>query len=388
MSNNSSWQSKPPTTATTNAFAGIGLKPSPLSSRTASPAATTASQNKKPTADSFSNLVSFGRDKQQSNLSLLEQQQQIEAKRRHDAEENRRKMDALFGGESSSGGAFWDQLGAGKTTNTAAPVDDDDILAAFNSTAPVENRSHFPPPSHSASQTPEAGAGFELLGGDLLGTSSPHAHAVDPFDPVNLPSRDFSPFNSKPAANAADDDFDILGDLSKPVSELPPRPAPQQAPPASDPKDHAIAEIMDMGFSAEQAQQALGETDSGVDVQAAISWLLDQAHSKSKPATLAPTRGESSRGEPSVRRQRTPEYEEEDESWTRPTRPPARSNGSNDSRARGGAPRTNGEKDLGALTVSSSRRNSSCMRSSSVKMSEGSKGSELMVGCMRGGCKG
>ena len=161
MSNNHNWQSTP-APSTTNALAGLGPKPSPQSSRTSTPAATGVFHNKKTAAaaDSFSNLISFGRDKQQSNLSLLEQQQQLEAQRRKDAEENRRKMDALFGGDSSSGGAFWDQLGDGKSTNTTASTaattvndDGDDILAAFNSTAPVDSRSRFPPPS---SQTPDS----------------------------------------------------------------------------------------------------------------------------------------------------------------------------------------------------------------------------------------
>ncbi|ANB13840.1 Swa2p [Sugiyamaella lignohabitans] len=53
-----------------------------------------------------------------------------------------------------------------------------------------------------------------------------------------------------------------------------------RGPPAADPRDHAIAELMDMGFSDEQAIYALAQTDTGLDVRQAVDVLMMQAHQK------------------------------------------------------------------------------------------------------------
>ncbi|KAF8245628.1 hypothetical protein K440DRAFT_633998 [Wilcoxina mikolae CBS 423.85] len=311
-SNNQS--SKPPSTA----FSNLSLKPTPLSSRTTFPGAL-APQNgsaSKKAGDSFSNLVSFGRDKQNANPSLLEQQKKLEEQRRKDDEERQKKMDALFGGGGGAADGFWNALdgkgsGVGSSPAPAHTVDDDDdILAAFNSAAPVDNSSHFPPPPSFSSPPASSSAGIDMLldpTPSKLRTSTP-SDPFDPFDVENLPSRDRFPAQPAPQTQY-DDDFDILGDLAKPVSELPPRPQPSpkpesrwqpSPPPLSDSRDHAIAEIMDMGFTAEQAKQALAETKSEADVEAAVGWLLEQAHRKSKPATSNERpRGNQSRWETS-----------------------------------------------------------------------------------------
>jgi len=349
-----------PSSAPSNAFSNLSLKPSPLTSRTASPAGPSAPQNgtaSKKGGDSFSNLVPFGRDKQNSNLSLLEQQKKLEEQRQKDDEERQRKMDALFGGGGGAGDGFWNALdGKGSSSVPAHTVvdDDDDILAAFNSATPVDSSSHFPPPppppppnSNSTPQTSaSASAGIDMLLNPTpskLRTSTP-SDPFDPFDVQNLPSRD--QFSAQPTPQVQDDDdFDILGDLAKPVSELPPRPLPTPSPkpesrrqssppPRSDPRDHAIAEIMDMGFTAEQAMQALAETETGIDVEGAVGWLLEQAHRKSKPTTLAERPGsKQSRWDTSSDER---ERESDDASvlaW-----------------ARGGG-KSGGEKDLGAYAV-------------------------------------
>lgn len=43
-----------------------------------------------------------------------------------------------------------------------------------------------------------------------------------------------------------------------------------------------MAELMDMGFSPEKSREALEATESGTDVQAAVGWLLNQAHDDSQ----------------------------------------------------------------------------------------------------------
>lgn len=313
--------------------------------------------------------MSFGRSKQTTgNLSLQEQQKRLQEQRAKEEEERRRNIDALFGGSAGSGDAnagFWDSLESGKGTSTGRsaaaasrappPIDDDDdLLAAFNSAVPVDNSSHYPPPSASPAptssyNTPRNGTPSSHLQ-DLMGGSSTNykqTEPLDPFDIASLPSR------TTAATNVIDDDDDILGDLAKPVSELPPRPKPTPSPkpqivvhdsppPSSDPRDPVIAEIMDMGFTAAQAKKALAETDS-LDLQTAVGWLLEEAHKRSRPASAQPiSRTGSEQGQRGRRhddgdtsRRRRGEEEREDSSvpaWAR-------------DRSRDGG----GEKDLGAL---------------------------------------
>jgi tetratricopeptide (TPR) repeat protein len=361
-----------PSPAPTNAFSNLSLKPSPLSSRTTSPAGSSAPQNgaaSKKSGDTFSNLVPFGRDKQTSNLSLLEQQKLLEEQRRRDAEESQRKMDALFGGGARGvNNGFWDSLSNGGSSSPAAQVatrndDEDDLLAAFNSSAPVDTSSHYPPPPSSNNsqqhQNGSAASSLNLFDDAPARRSDPlldvapgkatssSSDPFDPFDVANLPSRDPSPFPASHAPQTQDDDdFDILGDLAKPVSELPPRPPPEPTPPpksvspppSADPRDPAIAEIMDMGFTAEQAKRALAETDTGLDVQMAVSWLLEEAHRNSRPTASA-----------SSSRQDRPRQSRQDSSRSR-TRGEQEREDNMPAWARGGRS-GGGEKDLGAIAA-------------------------------------
>ncbi|RPB17658.1 hypothetical protein P167DRAFT_569393 [Morchella conica CCBAS932] len=379
-----SWSSASPTTNSSNkppalkptgmsSFAttttnnnNLPLRPSPLSSRTASPGL--ASPPAGAASDSFANLVSFGRSKQASeNLSLQEQQRRLQEQRAKEEEERRKKIDAVFGGGDASAG-FWDSLETGKggmrshaTPPPPPPLDndDEDILAAFSASVPVDNSSHYPPPSqvsNSSYSTPRSGTprnGMAPSSGshlqDLMGSTSlgyKSAEPIDPFDIENLPSRDTPTTTTTNNNNTADDDFDILGDLAKPVSELPPRrnptppPKPQvvEPPRSADPRDPVIAEIMEMGFTAAQARKALVETDS-LDVHRAVGWLLEEAHRKSRPASSQPI--SRSVSEQSQRGRRN------DEGGRR--REEGREDSSVPAWARDRSRESGGEKDIGAL---------------------------------------
>ncbi|KAI5794147.1 hypothetical protein FPQ18DRAFT_401593 [Pyronema domesticum] len=367
-------QPSKPSPASSNAFGNLSIKPS-----------TTPQNGNGATkgSDSFANLVSFGRDKQNSNLSLAEQQQKLEEQRRKDEEERLKKMDALFGGGAANNG-FWNALDSkgGVSAAPPAPADDDDILAGFGADVPVDRSSHYPPPSSGfAAQSSSSADVLDLFnaappkptshsaGASKSATPSATSKpaAFDPFDdfePQNLPSRDPSPHQPPPQVSN-DDDFDILGDLAKPVSEFtkppPPQPTPsprpeprRESPPASDPRDGPIAEIMDMGFTAEQAKQALAETDTGLDVQGAVSWLLEQAHRKSRPASAAPSRSSQSRQDSSSRNRERLEPQPRHESRNR-DRERERSREPEDSGlpawARGVGRGGQGEKDLGAVAA-------------------------------------
>jgi tetratricopeptide (TPR) repeat protein len=90
-----------------------------------------------------------------------------------------------------------------------------------------------------------------------------------------------------------DDIFDVFNKPPpppEPVREETPKTSATPSPKPEDPRDPAIAELVDMGFSVEQATRALANTDNGLDVQQAIEFLMNEAHQKSSK------RSQSSRG--------------------------------------------------------------------------------------------
>ncbi|GAB7346989.1 hypothetical protein MBLNU459_g3142t2 [Dothideomycetes sp. NU459] len=262
-----------------------------------------------PANDSFSNLLSLNANKPTGSLSLQERQKQLLAEKKKQEEEQRARYAAQFG---ASDARIWDNLGSGKATpepriaspaigsaraaaTRSVPDDEDDILAAFNSAAPVDKSSHFPPPTLSAGASgrstpvaPQSNARVyaptnhgNLMGGD----------DDDPFGLGAMPQRNAA--SSQPTAASANDDDDILGDLGKPVTaKPPPKSSVDEAfnigepevtghrSPDSDPLDPATAELVDMGFPVDRSRLALEEC--GGNVQAAVGWLLNQAHEESK----------------------------------------------------------------------------------------------------------
>ncbi|KAK8032241.1 hypothetical protein PG990_001975 [Apiospora arundinis] len=297
--------------------------------------------------DSFSNLVNFGGAKSNANLSLRERQEQMEAEKKRKAEEQKKQMQSQYGN-----GKFWDSLGQGSAnaSRTASPAiglphngqaatgggdgDDDDLFAAFNRNTKVDNASHYPPPLQPSSgkSTPANAATLDL--GNPSAWSQPPAAAPsggfgdDDDDPFGLNQVRPSQSQQQPVAPPADDDDDFLGDLAKPVEEVrrkvqaaqpaarpgkpiddsdsssdsEPEPEPRQSRGGrggrggDDPFDKAVAELVDMGFTPENARRGLTENGAGLNVQAAVGWLLDDAHKKSskKPGSRGP-RGEQSR---------------------------------------------------------------------------------------------
>lgn len=308
----------------------------------ASPAASNAfkppSKPATPANDSFAGLVSLNSGKPAaSNLSLQERQKQIQEEKQRQEAERRKQYDATFGSADSR---HWDTLGSGKNTPeptsfggirpppTAAgsqglsrainkpfvgldttskrPVQsqpaDDDILAAFNKAAPVDASSHFPPAAiGSGRSTPALSTNVSRGHTPLPHASSSTAFVDDDDDMFGLKQMAHKPASPAPAPQTSDGDEDILGLLGKPVSEFEQqrkaerqaerergrapaearRPSPR---PMSD-NDKAVAELVDMGFSADKSAIALATTESGLDVQAAVGWLLNQAHAEAKQKT-------------------------------------------------------------------------------------------------------
>lgn len=278
----------------------------------------------KPAQDSFSNLMKFGSAKSNQNLSLAERQAQLEVEKRRKEEEKRKLTEAQFGN-----GQFWDTLGSRGTssspalqqpapTNGSRNDDDDDLFAAFNKDTEVDNASHFPPPESQRS-TPATKSPLNLSDpSSWVVTAQPAGGAspMDDDDPFGLNEMKTSS-SALPKQQTFDDD-DFMGDLNKPVEEIrkrqatvqpksqpgkpieeedsssdddvPPPPRRQaerrqterRVPPKDDGFDKAVAQLVDYGFSAADAQRGLLESGAGTNVQAAANWLLDDAHRKSK----------------------------------------------------------------------------------------------------------
>ncbi|KAF3919053.1 hypothetical protein ABW21_db0202436 [Orbilia brochopaga] len=298
--------------ASTKPLPGAGFR------QDASPAAAGGSNG----LDSFSSLVNFGAKKatNTSSMSLLEQQKRMQQDKAKADLLQQQRLDQQFGGLDSLGSFGGSSTSTGSNgfrppppfnRSTPSPnlSDQDDLLAGFSADAKVNRASHFPPPSAATPPT---------VTPSLRPTPSPQPQqslrSSDPFDldsfGEDLPR---AQVQSAPPAVSNDDD-DILGLLGKPVDEVkrkspspppkPPRRQPRHSendelrsvartpPPGKDPRDPAIAELVDMGFSIEDSKRALAETDSGLDVRGAIDFLLKEAHSKnSKPAGHEHSRG-------------------------------------------------------------------------------------------------
>lgn len=287
----------------------------------AAPKATPFAPPKSATPDSFSNLVSFGSSKK-STLTLQEQQEKLEADRRKKEEEKKRQYQAQFGASQ-----FWDGLenkghpqvltppiasrvatpasiptpsnfarASSPAVKSSTPLNgaEDDLFAAFNSDTKVDNSSYYPPPS-----IPSNGANTpDFVGSQTVGLNKPQAWEQsgplgdfgDDDDPFGLGQMK-APTSVPAPIPSVDDDDDFLGDLGKPVEEVRrPTPPKQEAaresdfePESDDPWDKAVAELVDMGFSAEQSRRALTEGGAGtIDVQAAVGWILNDAHNQAK----------------------------------------------------------------------------------------------------------
>ncbi|CAK4018744.1 UBA domain-containing 7 [Lecanosticta acicola] len=309
----------PPLNANTFASNISSFRASPALSQsgTASPnisrPSSTLNGGAKPPAssgDQFGNLLSLKSQKATANnVSIQERQKQL-------LEEKRRQQEQQA--------TMWDTLGSGKGTlesrgpspnvGRGAFEDEDDIMAAFNKDAPVDNASYFPPPTSEGASGRNTPAQHQP---SAVGQSSAPSGGFDddddPFGLGSLPRQINGHAAPQTSAPTAEDD-DILGDLGKPVSERPRPPPAKQAVPAPErdlpaeedvsdiPQDRNLAELVEMGFPVDSAKIALAE--SGGNVQGAVGWLLQQAHEDSRRKAQA---GNDERRERPVGGSRSPQ---------------------------------------------------------------------------------
>lgn len=331
----------------------------------------------KPAQDAFSNLMSMNSTtKSTANMSLAERQKQLEAEKLRKLQEKQKQQAATYGD-----GQFWDSLGTGAlsggVSRTASPAmhgssigvpannatigSDDDLFAAFNKDTKVDNASHYPPPSQplSGKSTP----GLDLTSPTAWakpaasnGTSGGFNDDDDPFGLNQFQAKSTPAPATAPAPTAFDDeDDDLLGDLGRPVDEVrrkqeaqkqktwKPEPEPGKAiedsdssssedepdarPQAGgdDPFDKAVAQLLEMGFSAEDAARGLTESGAGLNVQAAIGFLLNDAHRKAKEKKQggASTQALSEQRSSGRSRDATPNWAQEEAPRRRDTQSPA-----------------------------------------------------------------
>ncbi|MCJ1315978.1 hypothetical protein MMC15_001298 [Xylographa vitiligo] len=337
---NSSAASKPPPMSNGNYYPTLRPTP-PISGRStpalqtssvpqsrASASSTVPSKTSTPANDSFANLLPFSQTTATAatkSLPLQEQQRLLQEQKAKEVQDRKGRQDAH---SESINRVAWNQLGSGRATpeRIIAPPSytgtdeyggqklstainkpfvsiskpsttfrshlsdvDDDLLTAFDANTPVDSSSNFPVSSDSSGNDI-----VHLPISDRNGTISSSTGASSRSFSQGL---DDDPFGLNAAAPAKVatlvlspqyDEDDVLGLLGRPVSDLPP-PEPQisdhqnEAPlVSSTPLDTAIAELIDMGFPAERSRLALEATESGLNVQAAVGLLLNQAHEESR----------------------------------------------------------------------------------------------------------
>lgn len=164
--------------------------------------------------------------------------------------------------------------------NTAfAGLDDDDPFGLGELSAPKRSA---PPPTQA----------FDEEEDDLLGDL---AKPVDQVKKQQQQQQLQQQQQRQPQPRADRPSFSQRREPGKPIEddedsssdeepERPPRPS-------DDPFDKAVAQLVDYGFTPENARRGLTESGAGLNVQAAVNWLLDDAHRQAKEEARAKNGG-------------------------------------------------------------------------------------------------
>lgn len=277
----------------------VALRPTPPTSGRSTPSVSTSQKlavnDSASASDSFSNLVSFSANNSQRNLSLHEQQKRLAAeKAQKQGHQIDRKGDKLWAGDET----FWNHLGSGRSTpirpdsdgnrvernDTDNKTDDkrgEDLFADFNESKQIQNEPSSPALITGMRETLDASSAILSRTQVASGTNT-----GDDDDPFGL--RSLNPQSNalhSTSQEDADEGDDVLGLLGRPAQahSLSPR-TRLVTEPVTDthPQDKAVSELVDMGFPADKAREALEMTDSGVDIQAAVTWLLNKAHAEAR----------------------------------------------------------------------------------------------------------
>ncbi|KAI0751185.1 hypothetical protein C8Q80DRAFT_1268465 [Daedaleopsis nitida] len=301
--------------------------------------------------DAFSGLLSGSLSAAQSssttNLTMAQRAALAEKERMERAQTSAAapKVASAWAGLDALGGSI---SASSKTSTSARDPLDDFGFGSFPSPASARAPSKSPqpapapdddwgfgnltsPPIKAAPSSTQAAPTSDLFGfDDLVSVSSPTRAALSvPRRPTTPGDFDFGDKEDGLLGSQSDEE-DILGDLGKPVEQLSakrsarntpsPQPPSGQRSRAVSPPPHVLGQIVEMGFSIQQARVALAATDSGFDVQAALEMLLSNGAGSSSPAPEERARG--TQREPGHERY----YGSDEEAPRPPQRAPPRNN--------------------------------------------------------------
>ncbi|KAI1795036.1 hypothetical protein LXA43DRAFT_1110417 [Ganoderma leucocontextum] len=273
--------------------------------------------------DAFSGLLSgsfpSGSNSNGTNLTIAQRAALAEKQRQANAAQKKAPAHAAH---VSSAWAGLDALGGGtslmSSTKSSTPSQDsqDDLGFGSFSSAPTTSRtpskSPQPPPATDedwlsdltaakptappASKPKPTSAAQSLLDWDEFEADRPARPSATRARPQNdtLGDFDFGDREDGLLGHQSGDEDDILGDLGKPIEQLQakrsarntPSPQPPQSGQRSravSPPPHLLGQIVEMGFSVQQARIALAATDTGLDVPAALETLLANGAASSSP---------------------------------------------------------------------------------------------------------
>ena len=271
--------------------------------------------------DAFSSLFSSSsKSKQEASLSMAERQDLARKQAIKKAEDDRRRNDALWSGIESSG--FGGSTASPRPVQAPLQPPAAPAVQHINSPATLVSSVNkaqdlwdFDAFSSSVPTSSQSSTSKPTLPAVTAAPPRPQNRSNDPFDLDNF-GQPFSTSSAPPkvAVHADDNDQvdDILGALAMPVPDAPiqslsahdpriaslsastapssagssrvPSPASGSRPSggrsapkrSSSPPPHIIGQIVEMGFSPQQARQALARTDTGVNVEAALEVLVGQ----------------------------------------------------------------------------------------------------------------
>ena len=277
-------------------------------------------QTSTPVNDSFAGLISFTGPQSAKITSLQEQQRTLQEQRPKQKLDIRKEFDAHFGEQTerfreptdgsksapdwvgsaahnpkgstgvyksprtaigqphrivngSSGAQFVSNLGCSE------PVSD---LLAFDDSPPAVDAARIQRSQDLQSTSADGGSEYRYDGAAFSKANlSSHGIVQADDDPFGLNVESEVKLGVEESNGTQSNEEDILGLLGRPASKLPP-PKTSNHLGTLEPLDHALAELMDMGFPAEKSREALAQTESGTDVQSAVGLLLQQAHQDSR----------------------------------------------------------------------------------------------------------
>ncbi|TFK47023.1 hypothetical protein OE88DRAFT_1666848 [Heliocybe sulcata] len=288
------------------------ITPAVNSSQRSTPKVPSSQPAKSTGGDAFGSLLSGaigGGSSSTSGMTIAQRAAQAEKER---AEQMRRQQEAHKAQNSAWAGL--DSLGTPSVSaSTSATAATDDWDFGLSSPATTVSQPKPSPAALSVHDDDDWGLGDFSSAPVASPVPSKPLASQSPFDledfgssrdgatPTRIDSPgdfDFGEKEDRLLDDQSGDEDDLLGDLGKPVDSIrrrsPPQsrprdtPSPASAKPATNGRPvssppHIVGQIVEMGFSPQQARVALAATETGLDVQAALETLLANGAASDSP---------------------------------------------------------------------------------------------------------